>query len=596
MTWLPVTSLLALLSAVVFAGCSGEPEPELIDDEKVESAEERVDPTVTLLTPQRGIFTNANRIVVSGTVRAGSSPIQSVTVNDTPAQRSASGEFTLEVAVRPGPNIIGIRAEAEDGGRAVDALSVFGAEVHGPGATIRDAMQIHLGRAFFDDDDPDLDDVATVVETLVSDEQFLQAFTAEPFMIGDDSIRVTSIEVGAGDVDIAPETNCLDATVTINDASLELETEGLAAIFGETVFVDAEAFTIRALTCGTSDTSIELEVVESDVTFDNLVLATDENPDLKEDLPSTHDALQTLLEGGLARWIGGSLGGLLGNFLADFSISYTVGMAPALTFVFDATKLEATPGGLAITLEGAISTPAGLPMPPEGAGSLRTHDAALDAGFSAAPVALAVSDDTLNQLLFALYWSNSIATTELPPEAASELPEIFQPLTSLDMQMAMPATIVPATLQDEFPYDIAIGGVSLDILAGQDRRIGAGLHFRAGANLIVDEGGLFTLKLDNRAQKITVQANVTESPDTVEAGDLAALLRFMVPPILGQVEVAYGGLPVPDIELSSFSENAAAFEGRTLRFVPSASLRQGGGGGYLVVEGTFQESTDAPSP
>lgn len=573
----------AALLVALAAACGPSEEPGLIDTEELDTAAERVAPTLLVQSPARGIFTDAVAVMVSGSVTQGSAPVTLVEVNGTPA-RLDGAIFDHELTLQPGPNLIGVRAEASDNGRAVDALTVFAGPVWQPGSRIEDAMRVHLGREFLDDNDPDLDDVASIVELIVADEMFLGSLTAEPFMVGDETVTVTRVEVGSAAVDLVPETNCVATAITIRDVALDLTTTGIAAILGEQVYVTADAGTVTLLICG-GDAPGQFEVLQPQVTFDNLVLATNDYPDLAEDLPSTHATLVGLLESAMGNWLGSSLGGFLTQLLDIFQLDYTFG---ALQFAYELVELSATPSGLDLVLAGTVSSQFGLPLMPPGAGSLRTDDAPLGDGFSAAPLAVALSDDALNQLFFAYWWSGAIADYALDPAALEALPEVFQPLSSFEVVLGLPPTLLPP-LQPEYAFDLAVGETGLRIVAGTDRVFDTAIHLRSGVNLAVDEAGGIGLQMDGRAQKITVLANVTQSPATHEKGDVAALLRLIVPAVLGEVEVNYGGFPLPDFELSAFSENVAAFQGRTVRFAPSGTRRAGDGGGYLVLEGALTE-------
>ena len=576
--------LRAAVIAVFFAGaaCSGD-EPQLLDDEEIVAAGERVAPELVLQQPARGLFTSDPTVVVSGAVQKRSAPLVSVSVNDVDAVLDG-GFFRTELPLTPGPNLIGVRAEAEDRGRAVDAVTVFAGAVRAPGARIENAVHVHLGREFLDNNTDELDDIASIVALIISDEAFLMSLASEPFEVGDDTITVTRIEVAGADVDLVPETNCVAAGVTVRGAQIDLRATGIAAILGEDVFVTADGATVELLVCGT-DSPGEFAIVQSDVRFDNLLLATNDNPDLAEDLPSTHASLVNILELALSNWLGGSLGGFLTDLLAIFTLEYTFG---DLHFSYSLTELSAHPGGLELYLGGSVSSPFGLPQMWAGAGSLRTDDPRLPDTFSTAPVAIAMSDDALNQLFFAYWWSGSIGDYEVDPAALSALPEVFQPLTSFEVELGLPPTLLPPT-QPEYPYDLAVGEVGLRMLVGGERNFAAGIHFRSGVDIAIDEQGGIGIAMDGRAQKIVVHANVTETPPANDKGDVAALLRLIVPSVLGSVDVSYGGFPLPDFELSAFSENVAAFAGRSISFVPSRTARAGEGGGYLVLEGSLRD-------
>ncbi len=576
--------LAALLITSMGCGTDESSVPDRVDDTPIVEAAQRVAPTLTLTEPQRGIFVLDSTVRVAGRVDIGSSDIAKVEVNKQAADYDPSGAWSYTHTIEPGPNILGIRAEGTDGGRAVDAVSVFGGDVHAPGTTLENAVQIHLGTQFLDDNEPDLDDISGIVQQIISDETFLESLTSEPFQVGDETITVDRIQVDSANVDLTPDTNCVDATMSIIGTEIDLTTTGIAAILGDQVFVTADDATVDLRICGTS-TPGEFDVVSADVEFDNLVLATNENPDLATDLPSVHSTLVNLLESAMGAWLGDSLGGFLTDLLSIFQLDYTIA---GITLSYQIAELSAHPAGLEVILRGSADSTFGLPEMWAGAGSLKTDDAPLGDDFSDAPIALALSDDALNQLLFAYWWSGSIADFEVDPAALSELPEIFQPLSNFEIALGLPPTVLPATYPEEYAFDLASGEVGL-LIQTDTKTFDTGLHVRAGANVSIDENGGIGMQLDGRAQKITVHAHVASAPDGVDKGNIAALLRLIVPTVLKSVDVNYGGFPLPDFELSAFSENVEGFQGKSIGFRPTGSGHAGEGGGYLVVEGQLEE-------
>ncbi|MFU8804553.1 MAG: hypothetical protein ACNA8W_12140, partial [Bradymonadaceae bacterium] len=478
-----------------------------------------------------------------------------------------------------------------------EAVTVYGPSTHPPGATLQNAMQIQLRQEALDNNTPALDDLAGILEALLKNQHFLEAFVAEPFEISEDStISVTRIQISDAVVNLVAGTGCLDTTIILGETKgeggsveIDLHAVGTAAFLGDEILLSAKSIRIEGQICPQGqDESLTLEIRDPRVTFDGFLLATDQYPDLAEDFPGTTAALADAAEDALARWIGESLADLVFEMLEGFGEGYAFGTAPVVTADFGLQRIQVGPFGLLIDFSASFSAPTGFTNLPPSVGSLRTDDSALSGGFSQAPVAVAMSDDALNQLLFANWYGAGIADYEMPVDELDALPEVFQPLSRLEVSVALPPTFV-APKQPEYAFDLATGGVALELLSGSNRHFDMELHIQAGVSIILDEEGAISLDLDNRAQRITVHANVTTAPPEHDRGDLAALLRMMVPTILGQVGVTYGGFPIPSFDLAAFSDNLSSFQGRTISFAPESFGRGGEGGGYFVVEGAIRE-------
>lgn len=560
------------------------PPPELVA---------RIHPALHLDTPLRGTF-ETGEVMVSGGTAPGTAPLSSLTVAGVEVPIDAEGRFSTTVPLEPGPNIIEVRLDAEDQGRAVDAVTVFGGPVRPPGETIDDALFIHLGQEFLDDDDPDLDDIAALTEVTLMDHDFVESFLGAPLELEGQTLTVNTVTYSPVAVDLRPAEPCLTGTIVLGESDpavggafhLEMVVSGSASLFGDLVIVHASSVTVGMALCPARGPTGELTFEGRDavVSFDGFVASTSEFPDFGEDFPSVNATLQTLIEDKMAAWIGDNLGGMIGDFLESFELDTTVGL---LRTVINLEDVVVNATGVDMALSASFASDLGLLRPPVGPGSLVTDDSPLPYGFSTAPVALALSDDAINQLLFAFWYSGAIGDYEVPEESLTELPEVFQPLSDIQVELRLPPTLLAPT-EPEFPFDLGSGGVRLQILAGTDRHFDAGLHIRTGVSLTVADGSM-SMSMDDRAQRITVKANVAEAPSVLDPGDVAALFRMMVPAILGQANVTYDGYPLPDLDLSRFAGVVSALEGRTLRFVPSGSSKMGTGGGYLVVAGAMVE-------
>ena len=81
-------------------------------------------PALELNTPSRTEFIAENDIALKGLLAEGGSPLSTLKVNGDEVS-FAGNSFDTTVRGRPGVNILNLRLEAEDRGRAVDSVGVY---------------------------------------------------------------------------------------------------------------------------------------------------------------------------------------------------------------------------------------------------------------------------------------------------------------------------------------------------------------------------------------------------------------------------------------------------------------------------------------
>ena len=105
----------------------------------------------------------------------------------------------------------------------------------------------------------------------------------------------------------------------------------------------------------------------------------------------------------------------------------------------------------------------------------------------------------------------------------------------------------------------------------------------AGMQLVPEEGEL-ELSLDDRPAWVDVAVGVLTAPDALDPGDLAALVRLMVPPIVGSASNFLPGFAAPDIDLGALS-GLGALEGQVLSLQdPELEVAEGA---WVVLTGTM---------
>lgn len=587
---------IGLLAAGSLVGC--ETDEVLTGEEQLGG--DRVHPVITVDSPQRGTFAAADEITLEGSLTVGTAPIEEVSV-DGEAIDWDEEHFETTRSLRPGPNIFGVRVEAEDGGRAVDTITVYGPSTHEPGAVLEHALYMHFGQEIIDNGTAKFDDVAGIAEALLMDEQFLLWMFSEPFEAGDyGTLQITHIETSNAAIELLATPGCLDATIELGAVEpetegwieAELDAEGLVSIFGEEVMMYADRVFVQTDLCTVDGSSgVDLETTDPEVEIEGFQLATNEHPDLSESYPNTVESLSETAEDALEEWLGESMADFVADFLEDFGSNYSFGADPEVSASLGVEELEIDEAGISMELFGAFSAPENLSVDTADSGSLAAEFEPLSEDLSEAPMAVAMSIDALNQLLFALWHGGAFEEAVDPElEALGELPAVFQPIEALDYRLWLPPAFVPPTHPEDFFFDFAAGGIDVDLLSDDDRFFDMGLEIQSGVGVDVDKQGRLDLQLDNRPRFITVQAALDAVPEGLDGGDVAALLRMMVPSVLGEIDVIFEGFAIPSVDVGQLGEGLSEFEGRQVRFVPDRIGHAGGEGMYLLVEGSFAEA------
>lgn len=580
--------------AVAFvAACDTEPTEESTPQEDL--GEQRVHPDVAVHSPDQGTFAADGEITIEGGITVGSAPIERVLVNGEPAS-FGDDYFEKTVSLDPGPNIFGVRAEAEDRGRAVDAITVYGPSLHEPTDSIDHALHVRLGQPVIDNNTAELDDIAGVSEALLENDEFLEWMFSEPFDAGDmGTVEVTRITTSNANVDLQATSWCLETAIELGGGGggveADLYAEGAVSLLGDEIQMYADRILVETDICTASEADgVELETYDTQVVIDGFLLSTNEYPDLSEDYPDTVESLSDTAEEALEDWLAGSMADLVNDFLEDFVSSYTFEDPMEVTASLGVRDLTIDNEGLTLDLHAQFSAPKGLLYDPSNPGSANAEIDPLEPDFSDAPMAVAMSTDALNQLVFALWYGGSMDQEADPEmEGLGELPEVFQPLTALDAQVWLPPGFVEPTHPEDYMFDFAVGGIDIDLEA-EDDYFDMGLEFQAGVGIEVDKEGQIDLQLDNRAQYINVEAAVDTAPEKLDRGDVAALVRMIVPSVLGEVDVVFEGFTIPSIDVGALGDSLSEFEGREVTFIPQDFRTAGDTGMYLVVDGDVQEA------
>jgi hypothetical protein len=536
-------------------------------------------PVLAISAPSRGAFLpDAAALRAEGTLTRGTGDLTSLRVNgsDVPVD-AAGGPFAGEVPVAPGLVILGARAEAADGERAVDGRAVISGPVHAPGAPLSGSVKLQIGPGGLDDDDPsDLDDLAALATLVLEDSALAGSFVGLALPNEYAVVTVTSADWGAVDVDLDAEDGSIAVALALSDVALAFDVEGVDWYewVSTTGTLQVERATVTLDLALSADGGVVSATPRGTaVSLDGFAVTLDWFPDSLED--DLSDYLRADVEAALADAVEEQVAGLIADTLTGLATDVAfdgVDISAALSSVRCATD------GIRLVLDVSASAASAFSLP-AGAGSVRT-----DGDGPAFPLtdadgpafAAAADDDLLNQLLFAVWSSGALqgftfGAVEMTA-LAGEIPAPLGPVAQVDARVDLPPVFGPPTHADA-AFDVSLGELRM-VVAREDGVItDASINVRTGASIAFTDAGAADLSLDARPAYMTLEIGVESWPEGLDPGDMAALLRLSTPPLLGSIARF-----LPAFELPSFPLDGTvdALSGRELRLVsPEATSRDG---------------------
>ena len=299
-------------------------------------------------------------------------------------------------------------------------------------------------------------------------------------------------------------------------------------------------------------------------------------PDFLE--PTLAEWIQGTLESEIATIAEETLGELLGGVVDLLAVETSF---EGVDLALSVSAIDAVRDGLRVTMDVQISADPQIAIP-EGAGSVSTREGidgwpdGRDAAFS-----VAADDDVVNQLLYAFWASGALggftfSETELYLLTGSEVPAPLGPLNQVTLDGALPP-VLSAPPDDEVDASLGLGELGLTFEREDGERFVFSVSARTGATLDVNEAGELTFGLDDRPARVELAVGTVEAPAALDPGDLAALIRLIVPPLLGGASSFLPGFPAPTLDLYELS-GLPALEGVELALQdPSVSVQEDGG-------------------
>jgi hypothetical protein len=577
---------------LIAPACAPDPpdlSPHSDDDDDASGDDDDVSlvfPRIVVDSPQRGSFHEAGSTVeIVGRCFEGAAPLHSLTLDEAPVSLSADGAFSHELHAVDGINVVKLQLEDTDGERATEALGLHYGPTNAPGVLIPSAMVVQVAPQLLDDDDPDLDDTASLVEAILEDPSTFEDPPAVTYSYAE--LTLTSLQVASADVDLTPQAGFLAVATSIHDLYASFDAQGTG--FWDWVEVSGEADVgLASMTMELAPSVVGGDVVVTvqsvDVTLDDLQMDVEWVPDDLEDYLS--DYIADYVEDELREMAEELVATFLDELLSAAAMEFQFSEEIPVTLSIELHSLEVSPAGMTYILDGRSTAAPQFELHPL-AGSLRSAGSPPTAPFSAFPLSVAVDDDFANQLMFAIWSAGGMAWTfteeELAAMGAEDIPAPLGPAATADVDIGLPMVVTPTDLAD-FDYDVGIGEVRADLTRTDGEVLAFSVNILAGGLVQSSPDGSLGMVLDDRPAELTLGVSTLEYPDGQVPANLAALVHVIVPPMLAKGNEAVPGFFLPEVDLQPMAD-IDFFVGRSIVLDNPQVGTVDGEGLWMLLEG-----------
>jgi hypothetical protein len=557
-------------------------------------------PTLTITSPERGLAPQggAPMVTLSGSVSDNLGTISWLTIlGETVQVPEEGGDFSVEVPLAYGVNILDVQAADQWGNERTAARSVFWSDDHytlSPASFDTDAVTkaliVDLGQSLIDDGDHDpdnLNDLATIMEVVMAGIDLSglvpNPLTTFPCIAGDCEVHATNIVIGSAAVSMQLIEGGIAITLGLVDFSMDIEVHTPAvSIFPAQVLTGI--FTVDQITVD-MDTLLSMEngelIVDADnvavdfkntsiLLFDSILPILDDL--INQGLDFIEPALLGILETAIPFLVEEEISKALSQFAEAFSLDEEIelpalieGQAPTVlklqskpSQVFPTAKsLRFEMDGLSYAVDGVrpydvpgspqFSTcgpPGDIPTPPTG------------------PMVAGVHDDFLNQLAFAI-WDSGTLNMSLDGDSLGDLDLASYGvlLNALELDGMLPPMIESC----DGVMKLQVGDLFLDadlILLGEAAQFSMWLQVEATINFVseVDDEGVSKLvfdlqDFDTLFMEVVTNAGMFEGDD---AGLVDLIGNTMLPLLLDNLAGDALGIELPAIDVSELSPELPA--------------------------------------
>lgn len=575
-------------------------------------------PQIEILFPARAqIVTAAPGVAlqIRGRVTDAMSPVTSLTVNGAMVSVGSNGEFTTSMTPAWGVNLI--EASASDGAGNVRGLAqtyelASSYRRAGPGritsGRIMDGLIAHLGPAAFDDNNADVDDLATIARLAIQNMNIrslipspVTTFNSDcsiPFVTIRGALRlyVDDVRFGAPIIDITPVNGGLRLRVEVPAVQVALHTAGDVCDIGVGLSGSASATRIVVtgdLLVSASGGQAMVRMPSRSVQISGLRI----NLNLPSIIDWAVDGIINLFSGAIANSLEDAFGDVIGSEIPPVVEGFLESMELATGFTLPAPlalrldvntrlgMLAFDPSGGDLGQDATIYATGAIT--PEPVGGILQETTNIPSFGTQRSLAVALGYDLLNQALYSVWYGGALSIDLDETLFPSQQPNGSQMMRAEASASALLPPVLAPSGDPQWPVEVQLGDVQLDVdLDGVPGfptiRAVVYASLFARASVTIDASGQLQLALaPNPRIALDIATPLDGIIDMVAFGDqLETTISGLAPLLIGQV---LRGIPLPTFDLSSMAGgylppgivlglgNAAA------RFHPS----------YVILEGSL---------
>ncbi len=497
-------------------------------------------PTLEVTTPERGTMSEASTITVTGQV-ADDSGWTEVHVNGALATITGD-QFTVEVELTPGVEVLETIARDEAGNEARDVRAVLSGQLQPVNSFVSNAVGARIGGEAMGViggavseivEGMDLSSMARAYNPVASDPGSCLGY--EVFI---DSVDIADVNLGLSPVQGAIQ---LDASVTYLD--VHGHADYTFSCFDGTEDFRVTVTVVHAsggLGLAVNGYDVYSSVQGLDIGLSNFQLTTENMPGVIEDYVSdeVEARLPGILEGILTDVIPPKVDQLLADMtsksysVAALGQNLSIQARPSAVAIDDMGATVAFDGALVVAgSEGAsyVATPAPITQQIMGDGG----------GLS-----LAIADDTINQLMAGM-WASGAMDLSMPIEPGNPLGLLLGADTrSLELQMMLPPT---ASTSDDGALHLVVGDMIITTRdeAGEElARFAMTIDTSVAASL---PGGQIKLKMGETEAWAHILAQSERIDPQIEESQLEELIESLAGVVGGSLDEALASVTLPSV-------------------------------------------------
>lgn len=513
-------------------------------------------PQLVINTPNRATFFETDKVEVQGTASSKSTAIKSLAINGIDIQIEASGGFSQNLPVSVGLNILSAHLENVAGKSAKDGRAFYWGPALYPGDIATESLRMRLGPELLDDDDPDMDDLATLVELAAADDSLAQ--TLEGTTLSEDNYEfvLRSLAIERADADISPENGFLSLAIDLHNFTMDFDINDIFGVGSFDTNGSAWADTVTMnldIALAVSNGQVETTTNQAQTTMSGFALTVDTFPDSLE--ANLANWIQEYIQEAAADALQDQASNLLVDFIESMSADITVGDVDVFTTL---NQVEIKKTGIRITADLA-SQGGDLSSLPKNAGSPKTPSDPPDwSELPNQPLALAIDDDLLNQFFFS-YWATGAMSgfefsgTEMALLSGGPIDTPLGPVANASLNFELPPMFRKSE-QSDMTGDIGFGELRLAMTREDGLVQDFSINTWVGALATLTDSGKLDFELESRPEQIAMEIGILESDPTFDPNEISELIREMIPSLFDRASALAPSFEIPTIPLGETLE------------------------------------------